>query len=138
MAEVHYLYPQRKRLEVLSAVFAAGFGIHLWLAAQTGSPLAWAGLHNGHALAFGQAVSLAALVHALGVRINGRWRWSPALRLIGMSCHAVLFLWLACRGAGQSAGYTYGWISALLAYGAYSACIDTCRAWGAKNGRSVA
>ena len=132
MAETRYLYPQRKRLEILSAVFAAGFGVNLWLAAQHGAPLSWAGLHNGHALAFGQAVSLAALVHALGVRINGKWRWSPALRLAGMACHAALFMWLAVQGAGLSAGYTYGWISGLLVYGAYSAGVDTWRAIGGR------
>lgn len=128
MAETRYLYPRRKWLEIQSAVFAAGFGVHLWIAVRHGEPLAWAGVHNGHALLFGQLVSLAALIHALGVRVNGHWRWSPALRLFGMTCHAALFAWLATRGVGQSALYTYGWISGLLAFGAYSAGVDTYRA----------
>lgn len=124
-----YLYPHRKRLEILSAVFAAGFGLHLWVTALHGEPLAWAGVHNGHALLFGQVVSIAGLIHALGVWINGRWRWSPVLRLAGMATHASLFAWLASRGVGQSAAYTYGWISLLLAYGAKSAGVDCYRAW---------
>ena len=128
MAEVRYLYPHRKRLEILSAVFAAGFGVNFWLTAQDGAPLAWAGLDNAAALLFGQAVSWAAFVHGLGVNVNGQWRWSPALRLVGMSCHALLFAWLASRGAGGTAVYTYGWISLLMAYGAYSAGVDTYRA----------
>ena len=78
-----YLYPQRKRLEILSAMFAGGYGVHIWAAGFHGEPLLWAGLHNGQALIFGQIMSMAAFVHALGVRINGHWRWSPALRLLG-------------------------------------------------------
>ncbi len=40
---------------------------------------------NGQALMFGQLMSLAALIHALGIRINGYWRFSPLLRLAGMT-----------------------------------------------------
>lgn len=129
MAETRYLYPHRKRMEICSAVFAAGFGVHLWAAAIHGEPLAWAGVHNGQALMFGQAVTIASFVHALGVNINGKWRWSPVLRLIGMSAHAVMFAWLATRGIGQSAAYTYGCISLSLAYGAKSAWVDAYLAW---------
>ena len=129
-----YLYPARKRLEILSAVFAGGFGVHIWAAGFHGEPLIWAGLHNGHALAFGQAMSLAAFVHALGVRINGEWQWSPALRLIGMIVHVVLFAFLAWEGLGTTGGYTYGWITGLLGMGALSALKDTKRALGVEHG----
>lgn len=124
-----YLYPHRKRMEILSAVFAAGFGLFIWGQSFHSEPLAWAGLHNGAALMFGQAMSLAALIHALGVRINGHWRWSPVLRLAGMIVHTALFAWLAWHGTGQTAAYTYGWGAGLLAYGAWSAGRDTWRAW---------
>ena len=126
----HYLYPARKRLEILSACFAGGFGVHIWATSLAGDPLAWAGTHNGGAVLFGQAISLAALIHALGVRINGSWRWSPALRLTGMVVHTVLFAVLAWQGVGQTAGYTYSWITIALAYGALSALKDTKRALG--------
>jgi len=125
-----YLYPARKRLEILSAVFAGGYGVHIWATGFHSEPLMWAGLHNGQALVFGQAMSLAAFVHALGVRINGEWQWSPALRLIGMIVHVALFAFLAWEGLGTTGGYTYGWITGLLGMGALSALKDTKRALG--------
>lgn len=125
-----YLYPARKRLEMISAAFAGGFGIHIWAAAFHGEPLLWADLYNHEALLFGQAISIAALIHALGVRINGQWRWSPMLRLLGMVAHTLMFAFLAFKGFGQTAGYTYGWIIGLLGMGALSALKDTKRALG--------
>ncbi len=125
-----YLYPARKRLEMISAAFAGGFGIHIWAAAFNGEPLLWADLHNHEALLFGQAMSVAAFVHALGVRINGTWKWSPMLRLLGMVAHTLMFAFLAFKGFGQTAGYTYGWITGLLLMGALSALKDTKRALG--------
>ena len=125
-----YLYPQRKRLEILSAMFAGGYGVHIWAAGFHGEPLLWAGLHNGQALIFGQIMSMAAFVHALGVRINGEWRWSPSLRLAGMSAHTLMFAFLAVRGVGTTGAYTYTWITGLLLMGALSALKDTKRALG--------
>jgi hypothetical protein len=123
-----YLYPQRKRLEILSAIFAGGYGVHIWAAGFHAEPLLWAGLHNGQALAFGQAMSLAAFIHALGVRINGQWRWSPTLRLAGMSAHTLMFAFLAIKGFWATGFYTYSWVTALLFMGALSALRDTKRA----------
>ena len=129
-----YLYPQRKRLEILSAMFAGGYGVHIWAAGFHGEPLLWAGLHNGQALIFGQIMSMAAFVHALGVRINGEWRWSPSLRLAGMSAHTLMFAFLAVRGVGTTGAYTYTWITGLLLMGALSALKDTKRALGVEHG----
>ena len=125
-----YLYPARKRLEILSAVFAGGYGVHIWAASLYSEPLRWADLHNGQALIFGQVMSMAAFVHALGVRINGEWRWSPALRLLGMSFHTLMFAFLAIKGFGATGFYTYSWVTALLFMGALSALRDTKRALG--------
>ena len=129
-----YLYPQRKRLEILSAMFAGGYGVHIWAAGFHGEPLLWAGLHNGQALIFGQIMSMAAFVHALGVRINGEWRWSPSLRLAGMSAHTLMFAFLAVRDVGTTGAYTYTWITGLLLMGALSALKDTKRALGVEHG----
>lgn len=126
---MRYLYPVRKRIEVLAAVFSIGFGLHVWALAFNSEPLAWAGMHNGEALRFGQTMSLAGLAHALGVRINGYWRWSPVLRFVGMGVHASCFLYLAWAGLGQTAGYTYGWGAAMALAGAWSAGRDMKRAY---------
>ena len=123
-----YLYPVRKRIEIIAAIYAGGFGVFVWAAAFRGEPLAWAGMHNGTALMFGQVMSLAGFFHALGIRINGHWRWSPALRLAGMTCHAVMLSILAVSGADQTAGYTYGCATVLAMVGAWSAARDTARA----------
>lgn len=131
---MRYLYPYRKRMEILSATFAGGFGVHIWAAAFYSEPLWWAGFHNGAALVFGQAMTIAAMIHALGVRINGRWRWSPAMRLTGMAVHTVLFGYLAVQGFGQTADYTYAWGTGLLAFGASSAFRDVRSAWGSDGG----
>lgn len=126
---MRYLYPVRKRIEVLAALFSIGFGMHVWALAFNSQPLAWAGLDNAEALSLGQAMSLAGLVHALGIRINGNWRWSPALRVAGMSVHAASFLFLAWSGIGQTAGYTYSWGAGMALVGAWSAGRDMKRAY---------
>lgn len=124
MAVQRFLYPQRKRFETLSAMYAAGFGIFIWSQSFTQNPLEWADLDLVGALAFGQAMTIAALVHAAGVSINGSWRWSPVLRLIGMALHAGLFGYLAAHGSGGTAVYTYSWGFLMMAYGAASAARD--------------
>lgn len=120
-----FLYPQRRRFEILSAVYAGGFGVYIWSESFIENPIAWTGVDINGALAIGQLMTLAALLHTLGVRINGEWRWSPVLRLAGMTCHALIFAFLAWQGAGTSAAYTYTWGVALLIYGASSAARDT-------------
>ena len=128
MTAPRYLYPYHKRLETLSALYAGGYGVNL-LHLGPSAPLAWAGAGAADTVRFALAICLAALVHGLGVWINGRWRWSPFLRLLGMTAHASLFAWLAWRGAGSTGGYTYGCVALFLAYGAKSAGIDAVRAW---------
>ena len=123
-----YLYPVRKQLEMMSALFSGGYGIHVWLLAFQTNPLRWADLSTGQSLLFGQAMSLAAFVHALGIRINGHWRYSPCLRIFGMMVHATAFLFLSWQGIGSTAGYVYGWGFALALAGAWSAARDV---WGA-------
>jgi hypothetical protein len=125
---MRYLYPQRKRFEVLSALFAGGYGLHVWSLATYSNPLQWAGMTQEDALAFALTISAFAMTHAVGVRINGSWRWSPILRLIGMTGHAAMFGFLAVAGAGQTASYVYGWGLGLMIYGASSAARDCLRA----------
>ena len=125
---MRFLYPQRKRLEMLSAIFAGGFGVYVWTLSYTTNPLWWAGLFDADARDFGQVITCAALIHAAGVRINGSWRWSPVLRLFGMVIHAAMFGWLAFQGISQTMAYIYSWGCGLLLTGAYSALKDTIRA----------
>lgn len=131
-----YLFPQRRRFEILSAMFAGGFGLHIWARAYHTNPLEWAGVSIGEALAFGCIMASFAMVHSIGVHINGRWRWSPVLRLIGLLGHTLAFALLAYHGMGQTAAYTYAWGLALMLYGAWSAAVDTWDAMGGGEGWS--
>lgn len=123
------LYPQRKRVEMLVAIFAGGFGVYLLaLQGNGGAPLRWAGLNHEESGWMALAIALGALVHALGVRINGRWRWSPVLRLLGMATHSWICGFLSWQGFGTSAGYPYACFAGLLIYGMFSAGVDMKRA----------
>ena len=115
---------------MLVALYSIGFGVHIWARAFHGQPLLWAGLDNSDALMFGQAMSLSGLVHALGVRINGHWRWSPALRLVGMAGHAAAFAFLTIHGGDSTASYTYAWGVGMAVFGAWSAGRDLRRETG--------
>lgn len=121
-----YLYPFRRRVEILAALYAGGFGMYVWTSSLTGhaAPIAWLGVSPSGQLMLAQIVTICALIHALGIRINGHWQYSPALRLVGMGVHAFVFVWLAVAGGGTSASYTYSWISAAMIYGAFSSARD--------------
>lgn len=121
-----YLYPFRRRVEILAAIYAGGFGMWVWALSLTEStrPIQWLGLSHEGQLLLAQALALAALTHALGIKINGYWQWSPLLRLIGMGVHACIFSWIALQGAWSSAAYTYTWISLSMFYGAFSSARD--------------
>ena len=129
-----YLYPQRKRAEVWFAIFSGGFGAHNATGSVSGTPLWWAGLGRVESTSFGLLMLGAALLWSIGININGRWRFSPVLRLIAMITSFSLFASLMWAGIGGTAGYVYGWITAALAYAVRSAFVDTKRALGASDG----
>lgn len=126
-----YLYPRARMLEMLAALYAAGFGFHLLTVLKHGGdPLAWAGaMLAADQVALAWAIMLASVAHAVGIAANGRLgAISPALRTAALAFQAVLFAWLAWAGMMQTASYTYGWITAGLAYGAANAARDLARA----------
>ena len=127
-----FLYPFRKRVEMFGALYAGGFGMFIWLslAVNGHSPINWIEVGGVRHIWIGEALALAAFVHALGIRINGQWRYSPALRLVGMTIHLGIFAGLALSGWGSSAFYTYAWISAALLTGVWSSARDLYRALG--------
>lgn len=133
MTPHRYLYPFRRRVELCSALYAGGFGVWVWAWVLHGArdPIGWSGLGTAAQLTLAQALVYASFVHALGVKINGNWRWSPALRMAGMLVHVGIFAWLGFQAAlGSSAGWTYLWISGAIGVGAYSAARDLGHAVG--------
>lgn len=130
-----YLYPRRRQVELISALYALGFGLYVATAAiaNHAPPIAWIRYSVQVQLWVAEAMCIASLIHALGIRINGHWRWSPVLRFVGMVVHVAIMATLAVKGFGSSAGYTYSWITAAMAYGAFSALRDSARAWQGEN-----
>ena len=127
-----FLYPFRKRIEMYGALYAGGFGMFIWAALACGdqSPIYWMDSGEVRHIWIGETLTLAAFLHALGIRINGHWRFSPLLRFFGMTCHLAIFGWIAASGWGTSAFYTYTWVSAALLTGVWSSARDFCRAMG--------
>jgi hypothetical protein len=132
MAPQRFLYPRQRQIEVLSALYAGGFGIYCEALTTAGlsSPIYWVSdsLAVQHGLAI--ALLLAALVHAAGIRINGAWRGSPALRAGAMAVHTTVFLVLATAAPGSSAAYSYAWVMAFAAAGTINAARDCALAMG--------
>ena len=128
---VHYLYPRQRQIEVAAAIYAGGMGVYIGLFSTVfgQSPVTWLGTNS---LWIAEILVTAAMIWALGIRINGAWWGSPFLRLIGMLMHSGVAIWAVIAGAGTSASYTYGWIVALLIVGARNAAKDSVTAWGAK------
>lgn len=126
-----YLYPPRRYFEVIAAMFAGGYGLTVLHLLPAGNPLRWAGYSIEDAICTAGVMLAAAFTHALGIYINGRWRWSPVLRFMGMAGHSAMFLMLvhaANHQPANTAGYVYACISILMASGAYSALRDSVNA----------
>lgn len=121
------VYPMRKRVEVAVALYGIGFGLYiLTLLALGKDPLAWAGMVGIEASIYGYLVLAAGVIHAAGTWINGSWRWSPALRVLGMTQHAMAVGVLCYEGisSGSSAGFAYGALLLLLVGVIYSEIED--------------
>jgi len=130
-----YMTPPRRAIEMLLAIYATGFGLHVWWhSLLSENTLEWTGMYLPEALRFGQFLSISGLIHMAGVRINGSWRWSPVLRLIGMLGHlgGIGSLWVIGEITAKSAGYTYGFLTGCLVMVVWMIVLDVVRA--AKNG----
>jgi hypothetical protein len=127
MAGQRFLYPRRRQTEMLSALFAGGFGF--WCAfihASTGrSAIYWASPDEAVQNTIATVLIAAAVVHAMGIRINGAWRCSPCLRFAGMAAHCAVFGFLWWHGASSSAAYVYAWLLAALGVGTFNAALDS-------------
>jgi hypothetical protein len=103
--------PPRKLAEIMSALYGLAMGIYSYVAHINGqSAFAWVPVENaGIALAW--AFIGSSLVHGVGVKINGSWRWSPAIRFVGMAAHtaviAVLFFSAMSRWTSAAPNYAF-------------------------------
>ena len=106
--------------------FVWGSGVLIDLSTNT-NPLLWAGLSVESAEDMAVLMVLSSFIHAVGIRINGRWFLSPFFRVFSMLVYSLVFTYLSSVGAGTTAIWTYGFITALFLLGAINAASDCAR-----------
>lgn len=120
--------PPRKMAEAVAAIYGLVMGCY-GLAAYMdgGNAFAWVPGSSWNVPALFMAGSL---VHGAGVKINGRWRWSPVLRLIGISLHTLIIgaLVLAAMPLWSSAAPNYAFVLFLFIVAMTAAARDAIRA----------
>ena len=102
----------RKTAEVVTALFVLGFGGFISGYASTGiNVVRWAGFDLVSAAIFGWCFIAASVVHSLGIWLNGRWRWSPMIRFVGLVAAFSLYLHLAIQGSRPPSTAQYMYLS---------------------------
>lgn len=121
-----YLYPRSRQFEMLAAIFALGLGLVLW-GSHGGAVMPILGHWTKDAL--GLLLVFAAIIHATGIRINGRWRWSPFLRSFGMGIHFLVVGFLTLTLANTAlVTYISVCLTLFMLYGFCNTLQDTRRA----------
>lgn len=126
-----YLYPRQRAIEVYSAFYIGGLGSYSAFcdAVSIRSPISWIVHGEPAQLALAIVMMATCLIWALGININGSRWWSPFLRAAAMTVSLSVGIFATWQGAGSSATYTYGWISAFLATGMVNAVRDCASSW---------
>lgn len=123
-----YLIPARRIFELAAAMYAAGFGLWVWMVMRVygAEPLYWTTLTLDEQRHFAWFLIGFGLIHSFGIWLNGRWMYSPFIRVIGMAGMCWLIFTLATHTSNRlSTGvYNYAFVSALLFTGLLSAIAD--------------
>ena len=130
-----FLTPVRRVIELLMVAYGGGFGLFVWWAYVGGAhALGWANISPDHGFMVGKIMLFAALIHAMGIRINGHWRGSPFLRLAGVVAHMIMITTLAVWGIEvvNTAAFTYGFIVTMFAAVTWFVLEDCAAALGAR------
>lgn len=127
-----FLYPRQRQIEIMAALYAGGFGLYCEAVTTAGarSPIYWVSESGAIQHALAGVLIFAALIHALGIRINGSWRGSPALRTLAMAAHTAVFGAFFAAAPGSSATYSYAWVMVFMAAGTINAARDCATAMG--------
>jgi hypothetical protein len=130
MRETRYIYPRSRQFELLASLFSLGMGLVIWigLVSKLSVPMQWSTMPVEQKEVVAWLLVGSGLVHAIGVRINGAWRWSPFLRLAGMAMNASVMTWLCLSGPGPVVSYVFCWITLLMVAGVLNAGRDARRA----------
>ena len=133
-----YLGDRQRTVEMLAALYAAWYscftGIQInWFGIY---PISWSRMTEKEQGFFAWFLLIAALIHGIGIKINGRWHWSPVLRVVALGMHLTAMSFLLMKtGFGSSVTANYSFIVGLLAFGLGNAIDDTVKAWRS-HGRS--
>jgi len=98
-----YMNQSRRIIETGASLVAVGFGLFIIavISLGVGDPLWWAGLDIPAQNGFALVLVFAGTAHAWGIAINGRWQWSPLLRVIGLTVHAAGISYLVAAIVGS-------------------------------------
>lgn len=133
MGPVVYIgIPPRKLAELLAALYGVAMGVYGGMAWSGGQTLfGWISTDYSDGGTLALLFMAAAAIHAFGVRINGRWRWSPIMRFVGMTIHTALIAFLAWKAVEirwSSASVTYPFVLVLFLVGWVGTIKDAVRA----------
>lgn len=142
-----FLTKARRLTELVMSFYGIYFGTLVVLLLDTGlgDPLYWVWPDQAEQKLVGLAFLTAGIIHAIGVNLNGSWRWSPALRVVGLALHTGLMARIFWAGAWQEPyGVTSGGITYLpfvlvfgfFAFAAFRDLIQSLRLWSAIDGLS--
>jgi hypothetical protein len=129
---IRYLGERQRTVEMLAALYAAWYscitGIQInWYGAN---PLGWSGMTEDEQSVFAWVLLIAALMHGIGIEINGRWKWSPMLRAAALALHLLAISVLLLKaGLYTSASTNYSFIVGMLVFGLGNAVDDAAKAW---------
>jgi hypothetical protein len=132
-----YLTQSRWWLEVTMSGYGMWFGggVFWTIAMGFGDPLYWLGITPEQQSALALTIMVGAFVHAMGIFLNGGWRFSPLLRAAGMGVHALALTYITAMTLGYANGehgvpsgfWTYSGLAFVFWMLTISACQDLSR-----------
>jgi len=123
-----YLKPAWRAIEIFAALYGLSFGLYIcyiiWTTAF--APLAWTGTTEATQATIGLMLILGGFSHGVGIRVNGKWPYSPVLRAIGLGVHVAVLGWLATHTSSHysSSTFTYAFLGAWFTAAEWSAIYD--------------
>jgi len=114
---IAHLNKTRKTLELCMAIYGMFFGTGIFLSIMAGgSPLYWLNLTVQQQGDAALGIMLFGLLHAVGVRLNGSWCYSPALRAIGMFGHTIAMAYITVISFVATVNSPHGLASGFFTY----------------------
>jgi len=118
---IKHLSIERRKRETFAATYGVVFGlvVHVVTHYGLGAPLWWLFDALESQERFAMMFLWFGLVFAIGIRVNGAWRWSPMFRVAGMAGMAGLMTFMSVMGLVEdgykflTAGVTYGFAATM-------------------------